>query len=138
MSEAETVWMRGEGGSVIAMDLPLPHMIAQRVNSGEIVRVNKDGSDYVVHSPSTEFDYLGRMSAAGAMDGMKAGAPALTDAGAAMAAAEPEAVEHHDASASPKPADNKAAWVGYAESKGMSHDEADGHTKAQLVEKFGR
>lgn len=46
----ETIHVRGEGGSVIAMDLPLPEGIAQRYADGLIVRVNPDGSDYVESS----------------------------------------------------------------------------------------
>lgn len=43
---AETIHVRGEGGSVIAMDLPLPHDIAARYDAGLIVRVNVDGSEW--------------------------------------------------------------------------------------------
>jgi hypothetical protein len=32
---------------------------------------------------------------------------------------------------------NKNEWVGYAVSQGMSVDEADGMTKADLIDKFG-
>jgi hypothetical protein len=42
-------------------------------------------------------------------------------------------VEHVE---KPKPSDTKADWVAYAETQGLSHAEADGHTKAELVEKF--
>ena len=42
-----TAWYRGEGGSVMQMDLPLPEGIAQRVKAGAIVRVaGPDGAPY--------------------------------------------------------------------------------------------
>jgi len=46
---AETIYVRGEGGAVIAMDLPLPEGIADRFKSGLLVRVQADGSS---HSPA--------------------------------------------------------------------------------------
>lgn len=101
MSETETVWMRGEGGSVIAMDLPLPHMIQQRVDSGEIKRANEDGSDYVERP-------------------------------AELADAEPES----DGLAKPKLSAPKAEWVDYAEAHGMSRDDAEVATKADLIKRF--
>lgn len=45
------LYIRGEGGSVIPMDLPLPEDIAQRYASGALVRVNADGSDWVEPTP---------------------------------------------------------------------------------------
>lgn len=46
------LYIRGEGGSVIPMDLPLPEDIAQRYASGALVRVNVDGSDWVEPAPA--------------------------------------------------------------------------------------
>jgi len=43
---ADTIHVRGEGGTVIAMDLPLPSHIEKRMVRGQIVRVNPDGSQY--------------------------------------------------------------------------------------------
>lgn len=43
---AETIYVRGEGGAVIAMDLPLPEAIAERYERGHLVRVHSDGSPY--------------------------------------------------------------------------------------------
>ncbi|MGP3686527.1 hypothetical protein ACTVZO_17775 [Streptomyces sp. IBSNAI002] len=43
---AETIYVRGEGGAVIAMDLPLPESIAERYERGQLVRVHSDGSPY--------------------------------------------------------------------------------------------
>lgn len=43
---AETIHVRGEGGGVHAMDLPLPEPIAERMAKGALVRCNPDGSAY--------------------------------------------------------------------------------------------
>lgn len=37
----------------------------------------------------------------------------------------------------PSQADPKSMWIDYAIASGMSRVEADGHTKAELIEKFG-
>lgn len=44
----ETIYVRGEGGAIIAMDLPLPEAIQERFDRGLIRRVNEDGSPYAV------------------------------------------------------------------------------------------
>lgn len=43
---ADTIFVRGEGGAVFQMDLPLSEPIQQRFNAGHIVRVNPDGSPW--------------------------------------------------------------------------------------------
>jgi len=47
MTAAETWFIRGEGGDIIPMDLPLGEGIAGRLASGALVRVNADGSPWV-------------------------------------------------------------------------------------------
>jgi hypothetical protein len=42
----DTIHVRGEGGMVIAMDLPLPEPIAERLEKGLLRRVNEDGTPY--------------------------------------------------------------------------------------------
>lgn len=41
---AETIHVRGEGGAVWEMDLPLQPDVAKRVAAGTLIRVNPDGS----------------------------------------------------------------------------------------------
>ncbi|MFE9300824.1 hypothetical protein [Streptomyces sp. NPDC006856] len=41
---AETIHLRGEGGAVFVMDLPLPEGIAERYERGLLVRVGPDGA----------------------------------------------------------------------------------------------
>lgn len=54
MDTPNTAWFRGEGGTVMEMDLPLPEAIAQRVEMGAIVRVaGPDGAPYI---PDDEAD----------------------------------------------------------------------------------
>jgi len=43
---AETIYVRGEGGQIIAMDLPLPEHLEERLTSGRIRRVHEDGKPY--------------------------------------------------------------------------------------------
>ncbi|MGW2932955.1 hypothetical protein ACWDA7_14055 [Streptomyces sp. NPDC001156] len=43
---AETIFVKGEGGAVFKMDLPLSEGIAQRLERGELTRVNEDGSPF--------------------------------------------------------------------------------------------
>lgn len=43
---AETIHVRGEGGAIFAMDLPLPEGIAERYERGLLVRVHPDGTPY--------------------------------------------------------------------------------------------
>lgn len=45
--EAPHVFIRGEGGAVIKMDLPLHETIEARLAKGHITRVSEDGSPYV-------------------------------------------------------------------------------------------
>ena len=44
---AETIWVRGEGGGLHQFDLPLDPLFAARLDAGQLVRVNPDGSPYV-------------------------------------------------------------------------------------------
>lgn len=44
---AETIHIRGEGGGIHAMDLPLPESVQDRLSRGLIQRVNADGSHYM-------------------------------------------------------------------------------------------
>jgi hypothetical protein len=42
--QSKTVHVRGEGGHIIEMDLPIPAHYAKRFERGELVIVNADGS----------------------------------------------------------------------------------------------
>lgn len=90
---AETIYLRGEGGGIHELDLPLPEGIAERYSKGLLTRVNADGSPY--------------------------GDDAQAE------------VER------PTKSDPKADWVRWAVAQGADAEEADGMTKADLVEHYG-
>lgn len=106
---AETIHVRGEGGHIFAMDLPLPEGIAERYERGLLVRVTADGSPYAG-------------APAGAQD--ETGSPAS------------EGTEL-TASRTARPGVNatKAEWIAFVVSQGyLSADDAANYTKADLIE----
>lgn len=42
----DSIHVQGEGGTVIKMDLPLPEHIAQRLTTGQLRRINEDGTPF--------------------------------------------------------------------------------------------
>jgi hypothetical protein len=107
---AETIYLRGEGGGIHEMDLPLPESIEERLVKGMLQRVNEDGTPYT--EPVTE-----EPTGAG-----KAPAPGTQVPG-------PPLTE-------PAKSATKADWVGWAVVKGANAEEADGMTKADLIEQY--
>ncbi|MFJ8110431.1 hypothetical protein [Streptomyces sp. NPDC096132] len=105
----ETIYLRGEGGGIHAMDLPLPEPIEERLRKGMLQRVNQDGSLY---TESDEASDAGKVPTPGQqVPGLPLTEPAKTA--------------------------NKPEWVGWAVVKGADPEEADGMTKADLIEKYG-
>ncbi|MGR7002807.1 hypothetical protein ACU686_40495 [Yinghuangia aomiensis] len=49
---AESIFVRGEGGLVIEMALPLPEPIQDRLDKGALRRVHNDGSPYRDDEPT--------------------------------------------------------------------------------------
>lgn len=106
-------WFRGEGGSIILMDLPLPDVYAAQEAQGRLNRVNPDGSPWS-NVPVVESDADRE----------------------AREQAEDEALPVGPVK--PSRADSKAQWVDYAKlSSDVDHDVIEGMTKAQLVAEFG-
>ncbi|MEU6944290.1 hypothetical protein ABZ957_03445 [Streptomyces sp. NPDC046316] len=108
---AETIHVRGEGGAVFAMDLPLPEGIQQRCDSGLLQRVNADGSPYT-----------------------GASAPQAPPDPVSDPQSEPETPAPADAE---RPAVNapKADWIAYVVKRGqLSADDAANYTKADLID----
>lgn len=104
-----SIHVRGEGGQVIKMDLPLPEPIQDRLTKGLIRQVNADGSPYTGPAPQ---------AAAGQQESRDQGS-ALTEG------------------RTPRPAVNarKAEWVGWAVGvHGMDPEDADALSKADLME----
>lgn len=112
----ETIYVRGEGGGVHAMDLPLPEPIQERLTKGLLQRVNEDGTPYT--EPSAEPDPGGDGPLPGQVPapGQTVPGPPLTE---------------------PSKNASKADWVGWAVVKGATPEDADGMTKADLIEKHG-
>lgn len=103
----DSIHVRGEGGQVIKMDLPLPEPIQDRVTKGYLRRVNADGSPYTVHGPHTE-DAVPPVQ------------------GSALTSGVP-----------PRPGKNasKAVWVGWAVNvHGLEPDAAEDMTKGDLMD----
>lgn len=104
----ETIYVRGEGGGIHAMDLPLPEPIEERLRKGMLVRVNADGSPYHDDDGPTGAGQVPE-------PGQQVTGPPLTQ---------------------PTTNDPKAAWVGWAVVCGADPEVADGMTKADLIEKY--
>ncbi|MEV6450922.1 hypothetical protein AB0M75_06405 [Streptomyces anulatus] len=105
------IYVRGEGGQVIGMDLPLPEAIADRLATGTLRRVNKDGSPYGGTFP-VSYD----------------GAPYTGDV-------DPDRGSALTAGRTPRPSDRapKAEWVAWAVgAHGYTVEEAEELTKAAL------
>jgi len=61
---ADTIHVRGEGGTIFEMDLPLPKGVQQRLDAGAIVRVNADGSPVTEVQESTQAERPGKNASA--------------------------------------------------------------------------
>lgn len=112
------VWLiRGEGGAVIPMALPLGEGITSRLRSGALMRVDEDGflwTEPVVPADPTTL------------------ADVRIERELAENAAEVDEVPL------PKPGDRVALWEAYAVSKGMTREAAQDLTKPELIARFGK
>lgn len=142
----ETGFFRGTGGAIWEMDLPLSPLMGEQLAKQDLVRVNEDGSTYT--GPPTPV--AGGMVLAVdpkdvEIERLKARLAELE----AERAAEAEAAAEFEQRRVPddlstldirRPAQSapKKDWVGYAVAQGMGVAEADGMTKEQLVERFGK
>ena len=110
---AETIHVRGEGGAILAMDLPLPEGIQERYDSGLLQRVHADGSPW---------------------HGAAASQPPVPG---------PDGEQNEQAEAEPSSADSgrpavnasKAEWIAYVVKAGLlSAEDAANYTKADLID----
>lgn len=119
----ETIYVRGEGGAILAMDLPLPEGIAERYAAGLLVRVHSDGSPYTPPAART---------------------PAPQDPGPGGADPDPEPSPPGDTPApvteaprANRPGINapKSEWIAYVVAAGLhSAEDAANYTKADLID----
>jgi hypothetical protein len=106
-----SIHVRGEGGQIIKMDLPLPESIQDRLTKGLIRRVNADGSPYASQAPAPDPDVH--------VTGSAAASSAQTEG------------------RTPRPAATarKAEWVGWAVGvHGMDPEDADAMKKQDLMD----
>jgi hypothetical protein len=96
---ADHIHVRGEGGSVFRLALPLHESIEDRLARGHLTRVNEDGSAWTGDTDPA--------------------VPSLPAERPAQAAA-------------------KAEWVGWAVAQGANPDDAEGMTKADLIDRYGK
>lgn len=103
----ETIHVRGEGGGIHPMDLPLPESVQQRLDTGALQRVSPDGTP--LHWQPD------------------AGQP---DAGADTGEAPSPAGDNRPPQAAPK-----AEWIAYVVAQGhLSAEDAANLTKADLID----
>lgn len=110
---AETIHLRGEGGHIFAMDLPLPEGIAERYERGLLVRVNPDGApSRPTPTPAPE---------------------PVADPDGPPATPAPEPVP--DGRSRPAVNAPKAEWIACVVARGLlSAEDAENYTKADLID----
>lgn len=135
---SETIHVRGEGGAVWEMDLPLPEGVAQRLQRGDLVQVDQDGVP--VDEPVSQ----------GAPKGRDQVPPFVTPGdtprvipGQAEAPILPRTTDEDDDEGeqpedAPGKTASKAVWLDYAvDVRGADRTEAEQLTKAELIERYG-
>ncbi|HXJ25634.1 MAG TPA: hypothetical protein VNH17_08035 [Streptosporangiaceae bacterium] len=106
----DTIWLRGEGGALVTKSLPLHFSLQDRLDKGELQRVNRDGS--TLQEPP---------------------------AGEAEPPAEPPADPVEDEGpAVPKRTASQADWAAYAVSQGMDAERAAGMKRDDLYKEYRR
>lgn len=148
---AETIYVRGEGGGIHAMDLPLPESIQQRLARGQLTRVNKDGSTYtglveeaVAAPPTTrpgktavKAEWIGWAVSVHHMDPEQAEAMTKTDLMdlADQPSTEPPGGPSDSVVVLPAADAEKSEWIAHVVSKGLlSAEDAANYTKADLID----
>ncbi|MFM9643563.1 hypothetical protein [Streptomyces turgidiscabies] len=155
---AETIYVRGEGGAIIAMDLPLPEAIQERFDRGLIQRVNEDGTPYAVapvpvRAPAPAKDSAltaGQVPRPGARAGkddwvlwaMAVHALPEADAQAMTKAQLQELPEQPTEGGPPAPGDGrpsedapKADWVDHIVKRGLlAREDAEAYTRDDLID----
>lgn len=152
MAKKDTAYFRGGGGTIWAIDLPLPELYGIQLSKGELVRVQAEqveADDGTLHWEETgpwtggptpvrgggtiavdpRDAEIARLQAE--LDAARSGARPKTEAEIAASFEVDPSIKPPTVSAP------KADWVAYAVSQGMTVAEAEGATKNDLVELFG-
>ncbi|MDX2566082.1 hypothetical protein PV413_19605 [Streptomyces scabiei] len=157
----ETIYVRGEGGAIIAMDLPLPEPIQERFDRGQLVRVHSDGSPYYpaadkapgpAAAPASEPGSAlteGLVPRPGARAGKtdwvlwamavhaipEADAEAMTKNQLQDLPEQPAPLAPAGGDGRPREDAEKSEWIAYVVSKGLlSAEDAANYTKADLID----
>lgn len=119
------MWLRGAGGAVFCMALPLPSNLSDQLQAGALIRVNPDGSP------------LESVAQSGEQAPAEQAPPAtLAERLIREELAENAAVETKPR---PDPSARKADWVAYAVSTGtITAAAANDLTKPELVARYGK
>lgn len=155
---AETIYVRGEGGAVIAMDLPLPESIQERYDRGLLQRVHAGGApwtpDAAAQTPASDTTSDGPVRPGATARKPEWAAWAVTvhamspeEADALTLAQLKELPEEPDepvdgataeqAAGTGRPADDapKAEWVAFVAKSGrMSAEDAANYTREDLID----
>ena len=147
MTEPTTIYVRGEGGGIHAMDLPLHESIQQRLTAGQLARVNQDGSPYtgvaepsVAAPPATrpskaaqKSEWVGWAVTVHHLDPEKA--EAMTKADLADMPDQPPAGQPVSAPGRPAEDAEKSEWIAYVVRSGkLSAEDAANYTKDDLID----
>ncbi|MFC8494715.1 hypothetical protein ACFUJU_28765 [Streptomyces sp. NPDC057235] len=136
---AKTIHVRGEGGAVIKMDLPLPESIQERFDRGLIRRVNADGSPYSA-APAPEptgppLDPDPNDPREPARGGVLPGKTMSEVGEQTPETVVPEQPPAADSAGRPPLAAPKADWIAYVVKRGqLSAEDAATYTKADLID----
>lgn len=140
------IFIRGEAGTVIGMDLPLPETIADKLAAGLVRRVNPDGTPYV----DEEVPAMARPanSAKKALWDAWAVHNGL-DRDAAERATKQDLIDAYGEASAPAPSGQPAAvgrpsddtdvsaWVAFAVQEGADRADAEAATLQELIELYG-
>ena len=146
---AETIYVRGEGGAIFVMDLPLPEAIADRLDKGQIKRVDSDGSPYSGAGRAAEQGSaltegsVPRPGARAGKDDWVLWAAAVhglsTEDAEAMTKAQLQELPEQPAPAAPsdgRPDEDapKSEWIDHVVRRGLlSREDAEAYTKDDLI-----
>ncbi len=147
MTEPTTIYIRGEGGGIHAMDLPLHESIQQRLATGQLTRVHQDGSPYtglaepsVAAPPATrpvktapKSEWVGWAVTVHHMDPEKA--EAMTKADLADLPEQPAPPAAPAGDGRPSEDAEKSEWIAYVVRLGkLSAEDASNYTKDDLID----
>jgi len=147
----ETIYIRGEGGGVHAMDLPLHESVQERLAKGQLIRVNPDGSPYtglaqeaVAAPPTTrpskaapKAEWVGWAVTVHQLTPDNAEAMTKQDLTDLPDQPAPQASGPDGGTGRPADDASKAEWIGFVVKSGrMSREDAEAYTKDDLIALF--